>query len=338
MRLSAAAVIACIALAACTTTNRPSTRETATRTIEQSVRRTDSVMAQAETTASTLLPLLERVDRPYLGKRTTTLADETQMPPILQKDVSVAMLFDDGSPRTPLGDVEVPIQVFAERLTRATGVPTRVRPDVYLPLAQLVSGRAQTQLQAAAGAAAGQGAAQRGNDAPASAIGAPRSVTVTMPARLVAPVPQLLELINARLGINSRYTQEGVLEFYRLATATFTVAVQPGDVSYSSQLGQTSTGGTNFTSTANVASQMQARAFSSVVEAVRSMLTPAGTLVGTEITRQITVTDTREVLDAVRAHIRSTNRSLGSQIAVNVQVFNCVDKSQTNYGVDWLAK
>ena len=332
-RLPALALI--LLLGACET---PTTRETAIAQTARLTAQSQEMIEAARARAETQAPLVQRVAGPYVGRHASQLARETALPPVLRREVTVAMIFDDGAPANKLGDVEMSIETFAARLTRATGVPTRVKPDVYLPLSQLVPGRAQSVVQAQAGpVTAGAQTTTGAPRAPAAAIGAVGSVTVSLPARMVAPVPQILDLISVRLGISSRYTADGYLEFYRLASESFTVSTQPGDTTFSSQLGQTAQGGNNFSANTNMSTNTTTRSFTATVEVVRSLLTPVGTAIGNESTRQITVTDTAEVLSSVRALMTETNRALSTQIGIWVQVVSCVETRATDVGVDWFA-
>ena len=156
----------------------------------------------------------------------------------------------------------------------------------------------------------------------------------------------MLELISARLGIQSRYTTDGVLEFYRLGTETFLVGVQPegpaagggGGASLGSSGGGSSSGASGGSGGSGGSSTVSAqKAFSSTVDVVRSLLSSAGSVASNEATRQIIVTDSPDVLATVRDSIAEMNRQLTLRIGLYVQVVNCVETRSVSAGVDWSA-
>jgi len=337
-------IAACSALlAGCSTTRTEVQRETAAAD-----QQTRQVVGTMQSQMRTPPPLVERVDRAFIGRKVQSVSREQSFPPVLRGDV--AMVFDDGRPTSPLGEVSIPIATLAERITMATGVPTRVKSDVYLPLSALVPGRAQPVVTSfasnvtAGGSAAGQVAgigAQRTAELSRVPSAAPitpvESVSVSMPARLVGPVTKMLELVKARVGINARYTEDGYLEFYRLSTRTFQVTALPGDQNYTTQLGQNATGGNNFTATANVTTTATLKPFSSSVQSVRAMLTVAGTVVDNEATRTITVTDTDDVLDAVSRFLAEENRLLRRQVVVELRTVSFRSNKINDLNFNWEA-
>lgn len=340
--LIALAAGCCLLLGACSTTRDEVRRDTSAA--DQQTRQTVSTMqAQMRT-----MPLLvERVDRAFIGRKVQTVSREQSFPAVLRSDV--AMVFDDGRPTNPLGEVSIPIATLAERITLATGVPTRVKSDVYLPLSALVPGRAQPVVTSfsssvvagsAAGSVAGpsgQRTAELARTLSAAPITPVDSVSVSLPARLVGPVTKMVELIKARVGINTRYTEDGHLEFYRLSTRTFQVAALPGDQNYTTQLGQNATGGSNFTATANVTTTAALKPFSSSVQSVRAMLTVAGTVVDNEATRTITVTDTDDVLDSVSRFLAEENRLLRRQVVVELRTVSFRSNKINDVNFNWEA-
>ncbi len=335
----AAIVVGTALLVGCSTTRDEVRRDTAAAD-----QQTRQVVSSMQSQMRTPPPLVERVDRAFIGRRVQTVSREQSFPPVLRSDV--AMVFDDGRPTNALGDVSIPIATLAERITLATGVPTRVKSDVYLPLSALVPGRAQPVVTSfasnvtAAGQSGGVGA-QRAAELTRTPSAAPitpvESVSVAMPARLVGPVTKMLELVKARVGINARYTEDGYLEFYRLSTRTFQVTALPGDQNYTTQLGQNATGGNNFTATANVTTTATLRPFSSSVQAVRAMLTVAGTVVDNEATRTISVTDTDDVLDAVSRFLAEENRLLRRQVVVELRTVSFRSSKINDVNFNWEA-
>jgi type IVB pilus formation R64 PilN family outer membrane protein len=146
----------------------------------------------------------------------------------------------------------------------------------------------------------------------------------------------LLDLVRSRLGVNSRYTDEGVLEFYRLSTKTFQVATIPGDQTYTTQLGQTATN-SGFNASSSINTNAVVRPFTAVAAAVQSMMTSAGTAVPNDLTRTIAVTDTDEALEAIAQFIEAENRLLARQIAVELTSVSFTTDRQLEYGFDWTA-
>lgn len=339
MKASLVIVAYAAALAACSTT-----RDEVRRDTSAADQQTRQAVTGMQTQIRTPPPLVERVDRSFIGRKVQTVSREQSFPPVLRGDV--AMVFDDGRPTNALGEVSIPIATLAERITLATGVPSRVKSDVYLPLSALVPGRAQPVVTSFAsnvtasgqtGGIGAQRAAELSRTPSAAPITPVESVSVAMPARLVGPVTKMLELVKARVGINARYTEDGYLEFYRLSTRTFQVTALPGDQNYTTQLGQNATGGNNFTATANVTTTATLRPFSSSVQAVRAMLTVAGTVVDNEATRTISVTDTDDVLDAVSRFLAEENRLLRRQVVVELRTVSFRSNKVNDLNFNWKA-
>jgi type IVB pilus formation R64 PilN family outer membrane protein len=268
----------------------------------------------------------------WIGVNKVTPKFDAHLPDVFNKDVT--LVFPD----------RANISTVAERLAKVTGLPVKLRPDVFMKASALVP-------QSASGGTEKQTTPLT----PSAPQGIVASTTtqdyrLDMTLNYTGPLTGLLDSMVAKAGLNWEY-KDGAIVIYRLVTKTFTIKSTPGSSELTESIGKTggtqtgstgsssgnSGGSSTFQSDANVKMGSKFSIWDNLKESINAMLTPVGKVAVTEAMGTITVTDTREVVDQVETMVNQINKSLSRQVAFRVEVLS-VDTSKTaSYGVDWSA-
>ncbi|MDK2126273.1 hypothetical protein, partial [Parachitinimonas caeni] len=134
--------------------------------------------------------VVRKLDTAWLGNRAIKLSADQQLPPVFDQPHSLSLRY----PTTLAG--------VADALTKVSGVMIRIQPDVY------TATPATGSLPTAAG--------KSGNEAPFSGYLAADSLR------------GLLDKIAAQASISWEY-RDGLVQFYRLQSRTFTLLLPPGE-------------------------------------------------------------------------------------------------------------
>ncbi|GAA4322970.1 lipoprotein [Pigmentiphaga soli] len=242
------------------------------------------------------------VDRPWLAGAPEPLAREVTLPEALRAPMETALMF-------PGGRVDLP--TLAERITLATGIQVRVRPEALMPLEQFAPRLAQT--------------------APA----APAALT-ELPAGS-HPLPRMLDLVANRLGVYWKY-EDGAIQIFRTDTRVFNVRALALKSSAAASLGRTgNASGGAFESTS--ATRIEA-AGGDPVAAVKAKLEPFMTRAGvvainTDASGLAVVTDTPDALDRIGAFLERENRALTRRVRLLFEEIELVSKNNNEQGIDW---
>lgn len=288
--------------------------------------------------------LLVRQQGAWLGAKPVALSPEASLPSAFNKKVT--MIFPG----------RVNISTVAERITSVTGVPVRVKPDVFIPATSLqprsasttqAGGMQQPMQQGGPGLPALPAA---GPYSAMSGIGAiaPSNYAADMEVNYVGPLAGFLDLVGARFGINWEY-RDGAVNLFRLVTKTFTVKAHPGKSEFTTAIGKNggtstgvtggSTGGSANTSTfsSNMAINTEAKfsVWDNLESAINTMLTTVGKVAVSQSTGTITVTDTKEVVDQVASLVDEQNAIMSKQVSIKVEIWSVDLNDQDQFGVDW---
>lgn len=244
------------------------------------------------------------VDRPWLAGRAQPLAREVTLPPALRENVDTTLMYADGR-----GD----LPSLAARITRATGIPVRVRPDALLPADAFLP-----RLAVSAAPMASPGA-----DEPFEG-GA-------------QPLARLLDAVAARKGIHWAY-RDGAIELYRTETRVFDVRSLTQSASAKAKLGRSASaeagGFENTSSTALEAGEQDTLA--AVLAQVTTLLTRAGMAAAQQgASASIVVTDTPEALARVAAYVERENRILTRRVRLMFEEITLVHHDAGALGLDW---
>jgi type IVB pilus formation R64 PilN family outer membrane protein len=272
-------------------------------TIERrsSLEKNDIASAQqtldAERAASSHKSIVEDVNRPFVGNKQVVATKVTQMPVSLRPDSNLTMSFADGHP-DGTGMVILGIQDFANHITLATGIPTRVKADSL-------------------------------------AIDKDTPVTVTLRPDFHGSLTPVFNQLQARYRVHVSY-DDGVLSFYRTVTRTFLVGSPPGDtdMSVNTASGGNESG---FSASVATNTKAVFRSAAGVVASVKHFLSPNVEPVLNEATGTMTITDTPEAIEAVAAFMKNENRLMVRQIRFDVKVIRYNNNNNGSSGVDWSA-
>ncbi|RMX08157.1 hypothetical protein D8I35_03305 [Corticibacter populi] len=312
---------------------------------------TDALAAQQASPAVT-----RRASRPWIGARFAEVQSDEVLPPVFYEDFSLR--FED----VATGG-RVPLAVVAERLTRITGVPVRINPDVY----ELPGGR-----QDASAVAQRSSVVARANQpagalpAPLAGIDADLDVDATAFAlsnataaahavtslsaiemRFDGPLQVFVESLSNRLGLSTSF-REGVLYFQRYVTETFELATFGGSQDYQMSLsGGTESGAsssesgasTTSNSTFEVSERGSVEAFGSFFKALEGMLqtAPGSTVSVNQGTGRFAVTTTKDVMSRVRQIAKAENEALQRQVRIQFDIYSVTSTRGDQLGIDWNA-
>lgn len=280
---------------------------------------------------------MQRSSGAWLGMRATPLQADSSLPQIFRQQVSF---------RFP---GRVSISTIAERITKVTSIPVSVKPDVFMASSSFVTGGGNSTasagsvpvtvgppLPALPGPGTGAGSLSAGLSS--SSI---QNNTTDLEMNYEGTLSGYLDLLAARAGISWEY-REGMISLHRLVTKVFTLKALPGTTTFDSSIGKTATtnSGTNgstsgFNSTSNIAMNSKFGVWTAVEASIKSMLSPAGKMAMSEASGNITVTDTRDVVDQVGRLLDSENATLTRQVAMRVEVLSVRLNSGNEYGIDW---
>lgn len=283
-------------------------------------------------------PLVKRYSGSYLGGAPIPLAYNATLPSVF-RDVTLSF-----PGRTNLATV-------GERITEATKIPVRLRPDVFISAKSLVrSGQSQSSqtpnASGAQGAQGGAGASATGMSPipiPLNGRAANSAITTQtfddfdarLPMDYSGSLSGYLDLICARLGINWEY-KDGSIILYRMVTKVFPVKVSPGSVKFGSTLSKGGGGDKNsFTSSSSTSLDGEYSVWASMESAIKAMLTPLGNSTVDQAGGLIIVTDTKEAIENVGRFIDIENATLTRQVDISVRVLRVAITDTSESGLDF---
>jgi len=319
------------------------------------VREQQSILSEAQLEASVVRDKMQEVrandvrattlgreiDAAWLGGQTVKVARKSQLPAVFRESVRYSF------PDAPS------LQIHAERISKIIGIPVRVTPDALVSLGALAG---TTETGSAANAPMFAPAQHAGLPAPLSSLAAvPGRNFIIDKMSMVGGTYQVLDLIDritAGFGVGWDYSQrDNTVVISRLATRTYIVGTilnkqntsntitkrassgEGGGTTGSSDTTQAGSGSSSSDVTAT--SEAQINVTQSVKDALQSMVTPNVGKFAVSTSGVVTVTDTREVHDQVRALIDAENKVMGRQVRVRMQVVEITSNNANDLGVDW---
>nr|WP_314710045.1 hypothetical protein [uncultured Comamonas sp.] len=318
-----------------------------------------NIATEAQTDVSTVSAKLEDVrandareaaigrefDGAWLGGKTVKVARKAQLPAALRTPIRYS--FSD-SPS---------LLLHAERISKIIGIPVRVTPDALVARGM------------SAGSSDLNAGTQAGTAKPAALSGLPAPLAQVVPGRSEQPrsggyiidkmsvvggtyVPiDLLDRISAGFGVGWDFNdRDNSVTISRLVTRTYTVSTVlntqtiTNNITKRASTGENSGSGNGTTAQAgsatsssdvNAKSESTIDVIKNIKAALESTVTPSVGKFAVSTSGIVTVTDTREVHDQVRALIDAENKSLGRQIRVRMQVVEITANDTNNLGVDW---
>ncbi len=281
-------------------------RESQIQQVNEDATRRHQSFKEAATGSKTRLKA-QRVSRPWIVGPSIPLAKEVKLPPALREKVDTTLMYATG---------KADLATLAERITHATGIPVRVKPDALLPAEQFLPRLSGSIV--------------------------PSSVTAPWQAsfgRGKQPLSQLLDMIARRLGVSWRYDTDHI-EFYRTQTRVFDVRALTLNSQSEIKLGRSATAKSGgFENTSRTSLQSSAQSHSESIRArLEPFLTRAGNLVAHDGSpHSIVVTDIPEVLEAIANFIERENRSMTRRIRLVFEEITVMTHDHVEFGIDWEA-
>ncbi|GAA5233812.1 lipoprotein [Verticiella sediminum] len=249
----------------------------------------------------------QEVARPWLAGRPQPLARELTLPAALRRDVDTTLLFPDR---------QVVLPMLAERITLATGIPVRVQPDALLPQERFAPRLDETGAP------------------PQDAVPAPWTYTLPQGAQ---PLPRLLDMVAARLGVAWRYA-DGELEIFRTRSQVFNVRALLARASARASLGRTAnaTQGAFESASGTELALAGEDLLGAIAHRIEPLLTQAGRLAAqADGSSLVVVTDTPAALLRVGALLERENRTLMRRVRLVFEEVSVVLRDDAEAGIDW---
>lgn len=296
-------------------------------------------------------PVAKYASRAWHGARMSDVQDDAVLPPIFSE--TFKLRFDDKATQG-----RVPIAVVAERLSRISGVPIRVKADVYqniagerAPVAAVPTSPASavpvSPVPLPPGTPLGTPKAETSEAAPSTV---PAAGTFVQPITSVRSVDMtwdedlggFLDHFTGLLNVSWSY-RGGTVVIERQITESFELMAFGGTQDYKMALtggntgsGKTSSSSSTTNSTLDLTETGKMAALESLRRAVESVVLPAGgSVVLNEGTGRFFVTTTKDVMGRVRDLIKTEDASLQRQAHIQFDVYSVVNNDADEAGVDW---
>jgi type IVB pilus formation R64 PilN family outer membrane protein len=291
-------------------------------------------------------PVLRRARSPWVGSISVPMGSGERLPSIFTEPIKLN--FDDAA-----SGGKVSLRTMADRITAVTGVPVRLKADVFVagdtssrpaaPLAPAISNLPTLPARASGG--------PEGVALPPAAVASPRDTSVNAVAmRWSGSLEGYLDLITDQLSLSWEY-RDGVVVIERLRTEFFEIAALESETDYhlglsgADQANATSSGngggGTN--STASSSNEVNEHGKSNVIGSILAAIgqiikdLPGSSVVRSDGSGRIAVTTTKETLSKVRDFVRVENESLLRQAQVQFDVYSVTRNESDERGIEWNA-
>jgi type IVB pilus formation R64 PilN family outer membrane protein len=300
--------------------------------------------------------VLRRASKPWVASVSVPMGAGEKLPSVFQEPVKLN--FSDAR-----SGGKVSLRVVAERITAATGVPVRIKPDVFSS-----GGTSQGMAPPMPASASGGGVpppvpgvppgATPGSAAMSSTqfAGVPRASSVAkdpsldgFSMRWNGSLEGYLNHITDLTNLSWEY-RDGVVVIERFRTEFFEIAFLDSETSYSmgmnaSDQGSTgSSGGANISggsSTSNASVDVSEKGKSNVVSTILSAINqvirdvPGSSAVRSDGSGRIAVTTTKETMTKVRDFVRAENESLLRQAQVQFDIYSVRTLESNERGISW---
>jgi type IVB pilus formation R64 PilN family outer membrane protein len=320
--------------------------------------------ADRRATEQAARPVLRRARTPWVGSVSVPMGSGERLPSIFTEPVRLN--FDDAA-----SGGKVSLRTVADRITAATGVPVRIKPDVF-SLAD-AGARASASpppmppvplapLPGLGGAAPSAGVV--------ASVPVPMPSTGSMPGAALLPPPPAretsihavamrwsgslegyLNLVTDQLSLSWEY-RDGVVVIERLRTEFFEIAALDSETDYklglngadqASATSPTTSGGSGggTSNTANASNEVSERGRSNVIGSILAAINqiikdvPGSSAIRSEGSGRIAVTTTKETLSKVRDFVKAENESLLRQAQVQFDIYSVTRNESDERGIEW---
>ena len=319
------------------------------RTLAQQVAVVPGSQADADRRAAEQAapPVLRRARNAWVGSVSVPMGSGERLPSIFTE--SVRLNFDDAATGG-----KVSLRTMADRITAVTGVPVRLKPDVFGgadPLSRPAPPPAHMAMPLPTlSQLPGRGAVD-----PAAPVALPPAASREMSASAVAmrwsgSLQGYLDQLTDQLSLSWEY-RDGVVVIERLRTEFFEIAAMDSETDYhlglsgADQANATSSGngGGGTTSTASSSNEVSEHGKSNVIGSILAAIgqivkdVPGSSAVRSDGSGRIAVTTTQETLSKVRDFVRAENESLLRQAQVQFDVYSVTRNESDERGIEWSA-
>jgi type IVB pilus formation R64 PilN family outer membrane protein len=285
-------------------------------------------------------PVLRRARSAWVGSVSVPMGSGERLPSIFTEPVKLN--FDDAATGGKVG-----LRTMADRITAVTGVPVRLKPDVFsasdpsprpapppVPMTQplpSLPGHGDT------------------GPLPGAALASPRDTSVNAVAmRWSGSLQGYLDQVTDQLSLSWEY-RDGVVVIERFRTEFFEIAALESETDYhlglsgADQANATSSGngggGTNSTASSSneVSEHGKSNVIGSILAAIAQIIkeVPGSSVVRSDGSGRIAVTTTKETLSKVRDFVRVENESLLRQAQVQFDVYSVTRNESDERGIEW---
>ncbi len=295
-------------------------------------------------------PVLRRARTPWVGSVSVPMGSGERLPSIFTE--LVKLNFDDAATGG-----KVSLRSMADRITAVTGVPVRIKADVFttgeIPARSAPPQAAPTSpaTPALPTLPARAPAGPEGVGLPPSTVAVARDTSVNAVAmRWSGSLEGYLDLITDQLSLSWEY-RDGVVVIERFRTEFFEIAALESETDYhlglsgADQANATSSGngsgGTN--STASSSNEVNEHGKSNVIGSILAAIgqiikdVPGSSVVRSDGSGRVAVTTTKETLSKVRDFVRMENESLLRQAQVQFDVYSVTRNESDERGIEWNA-
>jgi len=294
-------------------------------------------------------PVLRRARSAWVGSVSVPMGSGERLPSIFTE--AVKLNFDDAATGG-----KVSLRTMADRITAVTGVPVRLKADVFasestphpvaLPTAPLAPMPQALPTLPGRMANAADGLAQT-----LLPLSAPRDTSVhAVTMRWSGSLEGYLDRVTDQLSLSWEY-RDGVVVIERFRTEFFEIAALESETDYhlglsgADQANATSSGngggGTNSTASSSneVSEHGKSNVIGSILAAIGQIIkdAPGSSVVRSDGSGRIAVTTTKETLSKVRDFVRVENESLLRQAQVQFDVYSVTRNESDERGIEWNA-
>lgn len=298
--------------------------------------------ADARATELQNQPVAKRATGAWYGQRTVPVLSDAVLPQIFKENFTIDFDGYRGG--------RVPIAVVAERLSRMSGVPVRVKQDVYAskngstsaqPVKTIQTGAPIQILPAKAGGSLLPNAST-GLMASAADSTNPESVTTDLASvsmKWNGSLERFLDHVTGMLNLSWSY-RDGVVVIERFVTESFEVEGMGGTQDYKMSLGGSGTGNaTGFGSSSEsleVSESGKSAPLESLKKTIEALVLPTGGSVTiNEGSGRLIVVSSKDILSRVREIIRTEIATMRRQAIIQIDIYSVLSNANDEYGVDW---
>jgi type IVB pilus formation R64 PilN family outer membrane protein len=300
-------------------------------------------------------PVLRRASSPWVGSVSVPMGSGARLPSIFTEPVRLN--FEDAASGGKVG-----LRTVADRITVVTGVPVRIKADVFsgpdagarapVPMAPPAAPVPWPTLGGTATGSPPVSVPTLPNAAPSTGIAMSHETSVNAVAmRWSGSLEGYLDLVTDQLNLSWEY-RDGVVVVERLRTEFFEIAALDSDTDYklgltgADQASATSAGtgsGGGTTNAANANSDINehghANAVASILAAIHQIIqdVPGSSAVRSEGSGRIAVISSKETLSKVRDFVRAENESLLRQAQVQFDIYSVTRHESDERGIEWNA-